>query len=294
MHSGNVVEVPEAVQQIWADFRVGTEVLGAQLESYWDTRQFAFWDDAQHGVNTQRARTLFERVQQEIDHGRAAIVWGLVVPEYGIVNGYTDDTYVVSTFRSVIGQPDDPVRYDQLEAKGGLEAIFVRDARPPRTEADDQEALTRALRMAEGSPYTFAFETPGHPLGAHQRYITGLAAYDAWAAVLEHYAPHTIYEEYLDYMSACVYETKHVAADFLRRVATRYPNRPFTTALQHAADAYTRAAREFEQLVWVFPFGEYTGLTAERCARGAAHIRAAQPHEQRAIEHLHEVQQLWT
>ncbi len=293
MHSGNVTEVPAAVQQVWAEFRAGTALLGAQLDSYWDTQQFAFWNETQQRANAQRARALFEQVKQEIDAGRPAIVWGLVVPEYGIVNGYTEDSYVVSTFRSLLGQRDEPVPYDQLEAKGGLEAIFVRGERAPATEVDDHATLTRALAMAAGSPYTFAFETPGHPLGEQQRYITGMAAYDAWAAVLERYEPHTIYEEYLDYISACVYETKHVAAQFLRRMATRYPDRPFTTALQQAATAYDRAAGELEQLVWLFPFGEHTGLTPERCARGAAHIRAAQPHEQRAIEHLHAAQHLW-
>jgi hypothetical protein len=293
MHSGNVDAVPEAVQQIWADFRAGTELLGAQLAAFWDTRQLAFWDASQQAGNTERTHALFERVKQAIDGDCPAIVWGLGAPEYGIVNGYAGDSYIVSTFRGLIGQADDPVRYDQLEAKGGLELIVVRGSRPSRTEADDRATLVRATTMAEGSPYRFAFETPRHPLGRRQRYVTGVAAFDAWAEVLERYVPDTIYPEYMSYLAACTLETKQVAAQFLTRLATRYPDRPFTPSLQQAAGAYEQAAAELEQLVWIFMYGDPTPLSSERCLRGAAHLRAAQPHEQRALDHLREAQHTW-
>jgi hypothetical protein len=147
--------------------------------------------------------------------------------------------------------------------------------------------------MAEGSPYTFAFDTPKHPLGAHQRYVTGVAAYDTWASVLERAAPHTIYAEYLSYIAACVYETKELAAHWLQRFAERYRNRPQAPALAQAATAYERAARELEQLVWLFPFDGQGEPSQDQCARGATYIRAAQPHEHTAITHLRDAVHRW-
>jgi hypothetical protein len=292
-HSGNAKQTPEAVLRLWSDFRAGTESLDVRLECVWDPKQFAFWDETQHAENERRAQHLFERVKREIDVGRPAIVWGLFVPEYGLVNGYTQDSYVVSTFRSLIGQPDEPVRYDQLQAKGGLEAIFVGAMHPPASQADDQLALTRAILMAEGSAYAFTFETPRHPIREHQRYITGVAAYDEWTRVLEQYAPDTIYYEYLSYNAACAMELKQVAGQFLNRLAERYRDRPQAEALSRAAAAYEQAEAELRQLVELFPFAETGDISAIRCAQAAASLRAAKPHEQMALEFMQQASKVW-
>ena len=292
-HSGNVRQTPEAVLRLWSDFRAGTESLGVRLECFWDPEQFAGWDDTRRAENERRAYQLFERVKREINADRPVMVWGLVVPEYGLVNGYTDDSFLVSTFRPLIGQPEEPVRYDQLQAKGGLEAIFIGEKRAVAGEADDRLALTRAIQMAEGSPYRFAFETPRHPIRERQRYITGLAAYDEWARVLEEYAPETIYYEYLSYTAACVGEQKQVAGQFLKRFAERYPDRPHAPALRRAAEAYDDAGAELRQVMTLFPFAEDGALSAERCARAAAYLRDAKPHEQRALEYMRQAASGW-
>ena len=294
LHSGNVKQTSEAVLQLWSDFRAGTESLGVRLECFWDPEQFEFWDDTRRAENQQRAHHLFERVKQEIHADHPAMVWGLFVPEYGLVNGYTEDSYLVSTFRPLIGQPDEPVRYDQLQAKGGLEAIFVSEVDSSLGKADDRSALKRAIRMAEGSPYTFKFETPRHPIREHQQYITGLAAYDEWACVLQEYAPGTIYYEYLSYNAACVAELKQVAGQFLSRLAQRYSDKPQAEALRRAADAYARAEAELRQLVALFPLSESGQISAIHCTQGATYLRAAKPHEQTALEYMQQAFSLWS
>lgn len=292
-HSGNVKQTPTTVLHLWSDFRTGTESLGVRLECFWEPEQFAYWNETRQAENERRAHQLFERVKQEINADRPVIVWGLVVSEYGLVNGYTEDSYLVSTFRHLIGQPETPVRYDQLQAKGGLEAIFIGEERAMAGEAEDRLALTRAIQMAEGSPYRFAFETPRHPIREHQRYVTGLAAYDEWARVLEAYAPETIYYEYLSYIAACVSEQKQVAGQFLRRFAERYPDRPHAEALWRAASAYDAAGAELRQVMTLFPFPEGGVLSAERCMQAAAYLRAAKPHEQRALEYMRQASGVW-
>jgi hypothetical protein len=161
LHSGNVEVTPETVLRLWSELRDGAGTIGARLESFWDPRQYGFGNEPPRADERERAAALFERVKREIDEDRPAIVWGLAEPEYGIVNGYTEDSYVVSTFRSLIGQPDDPVRHDELKAKGGLEAIFVGETHPGPTEQDDLSALERALRMARGLPDELVLEPRG-------------------------------------------------------------------------------------------------------------------------------------
>ena len=294
LHSGNVKQTPEAVLQLWSDLRAGTESLGVRLDCFWDPKQFAFRDDTGRAENQQRARNFFERIKQEINAGHPAIVWGLFVPEYGLVNGYTKDSYLVSTFRPLIGQPDEPVRYDQLQAKGGLEAIFVSEVNSSLDTADDRSALKRAIRMAKGSPYTFTFETPRHPIREHQQYITGLAAYDEWARVLEECKPSTIYYEYLSYNAACLAEQKKIAGKFLIRLAQRYQGMPQEEVLCRAANAYARAEAELRQLVALFPLAESGTISAIHCTQGATYLRTAKPHEQTAIEYMQQAFGLWS
>jgi hypothetical protein len=293
LHSGNALQVPEATLQIWSDFRRGTERLGLEIALYWDTKQYATWEPAQELQLKQRTTALFEFVQTAINNDTPAIVWGVAAPEYGIVNGYDDTHYSVSTFRSLIGQPDNPVRYDQLEAKGGLEAMVVQATERTPGEREDYEALQQALLCAEGSPYQFSFETPRHPIRTWQRYVTGIAAYEAWAVVLEQNLPKTIYPEYLSYLSACTLETKQIAEQFLNRLAERYVSRPQAEPLRAAAAAYARVAAQLSELVWLFPYDVQETPTAAIYVQGAAILRAAMPHEQTALTHLRNVLQVW-
>jgi hypothetical protein len=291
LHSGNVTGTPSVIQRIWSEMRDGAGTIGPRMESFWDPRQYGFGNEPPRAGERQRAAALFERVKQEVDRDRPAIVWGLAEPEYGIVNGCTEDSYVVSTFRSLIGQPDDPVRHDELKAKGGLEAIFVGETHSGPTETDDRLALGRALTMAQGLPDELVLETPRHPFGATQRYATGPEALDEWASVLKRYDGGRVDGFALNYVAACAEETKRLAAGFLGRLAERYADRPWSEPLERAASAYERTRAELAEVVELFPLG--ASVTEVARHTGARHIRAAKPHEEAAIAALREANEAW-
>jgi hypothetical protein len=291
LHSGNVARTGDEIVALWREMTRGVEALGPRLEHDWDPEQYRFYrglDETQRG----RARRLFERVRASIDAGRPVVVWGLSVPEYGVVNGYDDESYHVSTFRHHLGQSEDPIRWDSLQAKGGLEAIFVEPA-AVAGRPDDREAVARALRLGQGVG-TFTFDTPGHPIREVQHYLTGPAAYDEWARTLDAGVKGTLYYEYNSYNSACLHAAREAAAAFLGRLAERQVGRPQAEPLAQAAKSYASAAAELRSLTQLCPYADTGDLTPAQCRQGSALLRAARPHEERALAHLAAAAERWT
>lgn len=293
LHSGNVELTIPSVLDLWAEIIRGTEALGVKIDHFWDPRQFRVWRQPLDSETLSRARGLFEHINAEIDRGQPVVVWGLVVPEYGIVKGYEGDHYLVSTFRSDIGQPEVPVKYDELQAKGGLEALFFREATKGPTAEDDKNAVTRAISMAEGTPYRFEFSTPRHPVREHQRYITGPAAFDEWASVLEESRPGTVYYEYNSYVAACIQEAKRLAARFTQRLLEKHAGRSQVQSLAQAAEAYNQAEALMTRFVTLFPYADTGEMPLEKCRKGASVLRAVKPHELEALGHLREASEVW-
>ncbi|NIO38012.1 hypothetical protein GTO27_09960, partial [Candidatus Bathyarchaeota archaeon] len=70
-------------------------------------------------------KNLFEKIKREIDErDRPVVLWGLAIPEYGIVKGYDGNSYIVSTYRSLIEQPETPIPFYDLKAPGCIDAFF--------------------------------------------------------------------------------------------------------------------------------------------------------------------------
>jgi hypothetical protein len=291
LHSGNVARTGDAIVALWREMTRGVEALGPRLEHAWDPEQYRFYRELDE-TQRARARRLFERVRASIDAGRPAVVWGLSVPEYGLVNGYDDDHYRVSTFRHHVGQPEDPIRWDSLQAKGGLEAIFVEPAVGAHMP-DDREAVARALRLGQGVG-TFTFETPGHPIREVQRYVTGSAAYAEWARTLDNGVKGTLFYEYNSYNAACLHAAREAAAVFLSRLAEHQAGKRQAEPLAQAAESYASAAAELRSLTQLCPYADTGDLTPAQCRQGSALLRAARPHEERALAHLASAVERWT
>lgn len=291
LHSGNVARTGDGIVALWQDFSRRLEVLGARVEHYWDPQQYHFWK-AIPGEQLARARRLYERVCASIDAGRPVVVWGLVVPEYGLVNGYDTEHYHVSTFRRQAGQPEDPVRWDTLQVKGGLEAVFFEKA-TPAANPDHRALLTRALVLAQGEVGPFAFETPGHPIRTSQRYVAGPAAYDEWARTLEARVPGTLFYEYNSYNAACLHAAKQAEASFLARLAERYRAQPQAEALAEAARAFGLAEGEVRALTEMCPYADSGDLSPAQCRHGAERLRAARPFEEAGIAALRAAVAAW-
>lgn len=264
----------------WDDIHKGTEVFGWSVTSISEDVSYPRGETVT-SEDLERARKHFELVKNGlVQTKRPVVIWGIPVPEYGIVNGYSGDSYEVSTFRRLIDEPDAPIRYDALQAPGCLEALFFEQEIPvPDTSQRDLEAVERAAQMAEG-------------VYAPKGYAAGPEAYEEWARVLEG-SPGKINYHGNSYVGACTCEGKAFATEFLRRMADRYKERPQGERLHMASKEYEQAQQLMKEFVGTFPFAMEGELSSEKLTKGAAILREVKPHEAEALDSLRKAVEVW-
>jgi DNA-binding HxlR family transcriptional regulator len=260
--------------ETWKEIHKGTESLGYALE--WSGHHGSYptepWKPTPEELEI--VRKLFEKIKREIDEqDQPVVLWGLVIPEYGIVRGYEGNAYIVSTFRSLAKQPEEPVLFYNLDSPGAIDAFFFREKIKGNSKAADREALERAVRFASGN-------TPIHP-----NYIGGPASLEEWANVLE-----TIPEQKQNYMGnsyvgACVCESRNMCGQFLRRLAQKHSGEA-SKHLQEAAECYEKELELMKEFTVLFPFKHQGEMKAENREKGADILRKVKPLEELAVKQM--------
>jgi len=266
--------------ETWNQITKGTESLGWTIEKFEYPSSYPTEEGNPTPEELEIVKKLFERVKKEIDErDRPVVLWGLAIPEYGIAKGYDGNSYITSTYRSLINQPEDPILYYDLKAPGCLDAFFFRDRvkRDPATA--DREALQRAIIFAAKVPTL-------------DNYVGGPAALDEWANVLE-----KVPEEKQNYMGnsyvgACVCEGRLMAAEFLRRLAKKHRGKP-SKHLQKAAECYEKGAELMKEFTRIFPFKHQGEMKLEDRKKGAETLRKVKTFEEEAIEHMKRALEEW-
>ena len=266
----------------WGQIHKGTESLGWSLK--WVLASHSSYP-AKEGKPSEKeielARKMFEGVKHVIDEqDRPVVLWGLVVPEYGIVKGYEGDCYLTSTFRSVAGQPETPVLYYDLKAPGCLEAFFFKDKIKQDQAKVDKEALERAINFASAK------------MPVLDNYVSGPAALDEWANVLEKCPKDK--QNYMgnSYVGVCVCEGRHMCAEFLKRLARKYAGKQ-SKHLKGAAQSYDKGGALMKQFTELFPFKFQGEMTQEDRKTGAEILRKVKLSEEEAIEHMKKALTQW-
>jgi DNA-binding transcriptional ArsR family regulator len=273
---------PTAMSEaVWQEIAQGTESLGWRLDHYTDEEVAPSQRGKPTPAEYARLERLFERVKRDIDtRDRPVVLWGLPIPEYGIVNGYDGTAYVVSTYRRTEGQPDNPVPFAALQAPGCLDAYFFRESVKVNRAVVDRAALDRAVRFASGS------------MAVRSQYVGGPAAFVEWARVLESVPEPK--QNYMgnSYVGACLHEAREVAAQFLTRLAK---GRPASVAepLLAAAKTYGEIAKHLKAFKDLFPF-KFEGPMPETARRqGAALLRQVKPLEETAVQQMRKALAAW-
>lgn len=264
----------------WEDITPATSVLGFKISNYEDNKCFP-QSKPLSAEDHERAIKVFQIVKRSIDNDRPVVLWGLDIPEYGIVKGYKGESYLVSTYRTLNKMPDGPIRYDALDAPGCINAIMFKDEVSDMTEKDDKNALKRAIRFAEGTGL------------AHKNYVAGPEAYDEWADVLERESKELPSYHGNSYISECYEEGNGLAAAFLMRFAKRYANKPQTGRLMKAAKEYETAYELMKKFNAIFPFAFVGDMSIPKRKKGAEMLRQAKPHIVAAIGHMKKALEAW-
>ncbi|MFX0083956.1 MAG: ArsR/SmtB family transcription factor [Candidatus Hodarchaeota archaeon] len=263
------------------DILKGTQTLGFEIG--WGYIDWNEGEEYTPEAQKKRAKKLFNSFKKEFDENQKPVVlWGIPVPEYGIVYGYKDDYYLVSTFRHLQGQPDTPIPYDKLEAPGALHYFSFGSEININPEIRDKEAIERAINMAKGETYS------------HEDYIAGPEAFVEWAKVLQT----GIKEEELiyhgnSYVANCALEGKDTAIEFLKRIAKRYKEKPQYEPLFKASNEFSKSKDLLAEFVKIFPFAFEGKFPEDKRKQGANLLLEIKPNEIKAIEHLKEAVKVW-
>jgi DNA-binding transcriptional ArsR family regulator len=269
-------------EKTWNQIRKATEELGWTIETLAYEGSYPEKEGSPTPKEIEKVRKVFDKIKQEIDEkDRPVVLWGLVVPEYGIVKGYEGDSYIVSTFRRLSGQPEDPILFYDLKAPGCLDTLFFCDKVKRRDETTDKGALQRAIDFASAKVPILS------------NYVAGPAAFDEWANVLETLPGEKQNYHGNSYVGACYCESREICAQFLRRLAQKYPGKQSKHLLK-AAECYEKSWKLMKELTQLFPFKFQGDMSLALRKRGAELLRKVKPNEEEAIQHMKNALEEWT
>jgi len=267
--------------QTWRQIHKATENLGWTLEHYAYPHSYPEVEGKHTAKEIEVARKLFEKIKREIDEkDRPVVLWGLVVPEYGIVNGYEGESYLTSTFRRLAKQPEDPIVFYDLKAPGCLEAFFFKNKVEPDYAQSGKEAVERAVHFAEAK------------VPILDNYVAGPAALDEWANVLDSLPEEKQNYHGNSYVAACVCEGRAISNEFLERLAKKHPGKHVEHLLA-AAECYARSAKLMEEFTQIFPFKFQGEMKLKERKKAAELLRQVNPLEEEAIGHMKKAVETW-
>lgn len=228
-----------------------------------------------------RAYSFFQTAKEKLSTtGRAIILWGIPIPEFGIVNGYEGNNYLVSTIRENTSDfgPEIPIRYDALEAPNRLE-LFSFASKIDSPKDKDKEAIQRAIAILSGK----------HSM---ENYISGTEMFNEWSRVLELGGNLVAYHGN-SYMGNCVREASMYARAFLLKLSKTHKNAPYRDELKRAGEEFHTIYNNMVTFSKIFPFGLEGEITVKKLQRGAKIIQSNYRSASNALSYLQKAVKDW-
>jgi hypothetical protein len=230
-----------------------------------------FTKDSRNERTLVHARTAFELATREVEAGRPCVVWGLGMPEFGVVRGVEDEAYLCLGG----GPTPERLRWDELDAPGGPYFLGFPTANLV-AKWRYRFAIGRAVdMMTRQSMWTGL--------------VTGLPAYDAWAATLAARAAGLFGNSY---NAQCWAEARAFAREYVGRVAQLHPR---VAGLPEAHAALRDVSDAMAVVAELFPFTFDQGNVDDAQVISTARDRlgVARAAEERAIAALRTAIAAW-
>lgn len=260
----------------WAWLTAGVQLMG---RSTMELHHFDMGEKADPTGESRLAgcQAAYDLAAREVGEGRPCVLWGAYEPEFAVVIGVEDGFYHVKSFKQDMGEPQPPIRWDEVKNPSGSYVL----AFPTETKAtqlrSDAYAVGHAVELLLGR-------------GTMGEYALGLSGYDAWIAALEANKAQPYGNSY---STQCFAEGRDFACEFLGRMAKRTPEA--AELLGRAVAAYDEASTAMQELkrVFGFPPKEEVNDPAKR-AQGVDLLKTAKLAETRASGALLEALRFWT
>lgn len=279
--------------EAWKEIYKGTESFGWKINEWKSERVYPhMWNLT--GEDFETAKEMFYRIRFIIDeYDTPVVLWGLRVPNFGIVKGYDDDSYIVSTYYRKEALKDTPVRYDSIYAHGSFRFLYFTKSEDIKSgEEEDKISILRSINMAKGINVT-----PENPILGYE-YISGLEAYNEFADILLNFDT-SIPDIATGFHGRYYQDAKAVATEYLERLARKYASLPQGEPLLMASKQYREIKNIFEEFMVLFPYFDIKSnkskksMTEENRKKGADLLMKAKDYEESGIKYLERAAKQW-
>jgi len=230
----------------------------------------------------ERAQKLLKLTKREIDKDRPVVLWGIPVPEWGIVKGYKDENYIVSTFRRIEDRFENQIPYNKINADGALGALFLIDVSKEKiNDVDYKESIRRAVSISKVNRY------------GREGHITGLRAFDKWIYLLENEIDQGTKYFGNAYLIQTFLASKKSVVIYLKKLSNTYRNQSQQAALDKAVKEYLEVVEIYEKLQELFPLIYGGVFTKESVSKGVNLIKSLKNHEEEGVKYLEQSLDEW-
>jgi hypothetical protein len=254
----------------WDDLNMGPRLLGRATTMFYSNQ--CHCEGFASEITRGQCRSAFDLAKAEVLAGRPSVMWGAYVPEFAVTVGFQGDSFIVKSFKEMMGQEQPPIPFDEINAPGGAYVLAFPSATDLPKLYADKHAVYRAVEM---------WHTPGAGYGY------GAKGYDMWVEGLE---GHRADGGGNAYNAACYAEGRRFSNVFFDRMAKR--NEFAAEKLAMTSKRYGVAADAMEQVAKLFPFPGAWGqpVTDDGAIKQAVELlREAQDAETQAVTHLAQV-----
>ena len=268
---------------VWQEIYEGTESFGWQLKK-WEQKRNSPGKWNLIGEDVELALKVFNQVKEIIDNDTPVILFGIHGAGFGIINGYRNDSYLVSSYYRKEGRNEVPVRFDQLQILDKfIYYYFEKKKEKEETEVIEKKALVRALKFAKGTTYS------------NGGYYVGPQTYDFWIYMLEKGKEENIDKFGNSVLGIYYFDAKDVTFEYLNRLARKYKNTPQGVNLREASKNYREAKIQLEKFTVLFPYfePENSSLTLDKRKKGAEILKNVKISEIEAINNLEKSIEKW-
>ena len=261
------------------------ESIGHKFSKYHDAGSLPSNEDFSQPLSVEdekRARKLLNIVKKEIDKDKPVILWGIPVPEWGIVKGYKNDNYIVSTFVPIHEEFDNQIPYDKISAVGGIIALRIEgDFKEKIFKTDYKKSIERAISISKENIF------------GRTNHITGLEAYDRWIYLLENEEDRGTKYFGNSYLIRFFHAGKQNALSYLEKLGNKFKNTPQQTLIEKATYEYQKIVEIYSQLRVLLPLAYGVILKQKEGRKAAELISKIKEHEENGIKYLEQALENW-
>jgi len=229
-----------------------------------------------------RAKNIFDMIKKEIDNDKPVVLWGVHVPEYGIVIGYSNDNYIVSSIHTLDERFKNQIPYNKLDAEGAVYAyMFDRKVNTKIDSEDHRESIKRAIKFAESKKLAFKI------------FVSGVNAYDTWITHLEEGLTEETKYFGNQYMINSYLDARKSVVEYLGKLIKLYRGTPQINELYQTFYEYQKVVKIYKELSKLFPRRGFDSVTEDKCKRAINLLDLLKKHELKAIACMKKAVEVW-